>query len=156
MIQQSSSLNYEPSSKLHHLFATLGATLDPQPDTLICIRCYPHICMHQMLPIYTHQVLLMYLHQVLPIYRATLVGLGQIELRSYEMRTSRWTHLDMWSFKSEFCSTNHLLTDNFSPSRSSHLVISKLDLAKSYHSGPNEEPRFCRTSLDTHPSDPPP
>jgi hypothetical protein len=33
--------------------------------------------------------------KVRSLYRATLVGLGQIELRSDKMRTSRWTLLDM-------------------------------------------------------------
>ena len=67
--------------------------------------------------------------------RATLVGLGQIELRTSKMRTSRWTFLDMWCFKLEFCNTNHLFTDDYSPSRSSHLGSSKFDLDKSYLSG---------------------
>ena len=51
-----------------------------------------------------------------------MVGLGPNELRSYKMQTSRRTLLDMQCFKFEFRSTNHLFTNNYSPSRSSHLV----------------------------------
>ena len=52
-----------------------------------------------------------------------MVGLGPNELRSYKMRTSRWTLLDMKFFKFEFRSTNHLFTDNYSPSRNFHQAM---------------------------------
>jgi len=38
-----------------------------------------------------------------------------------KMRTSRWTLLDMWCVKFEFCCTNHLITNDYRPSRSPHL-----------------------------------
>ena len=68
-------------------------------------------------------------------HRALVVGLGPNELRSYKMRTSRWTLLDMKCFKFEFGSTNHLFTNNYSPSRRSDLVTSKFVWAKSHHNG---------------------
>jgi len=37
---------------------------------------------------------------------ASVVGLGQIKFRSYKMRTSRWTLLNMWCFEFELCNTN--------------------------------------------------
>jgi len=45
-------------------------------------------------------------HAILCLLRATVVGLGQIELRSYKMRTPGWTLLDMKCYEFEFCSTN--------------------------------------------------
>jgi len=81
--------------------------------------------------------------------KATLVGLGQIELRTSKMRTSRWTVIIskqvICTAKSKF-ETLHVQK---SPSTSSHLVTSKFDLAKSYQSGCTTLPSHHRLPLSS-------
>ena len=77
--------------------------------------------------------------QVLKFDRATVVGLGQIELRTSKMRTSRWTVIIS---KQLICTANFnflKLHVEKCPSRSSHLGSSKFDWAKSCHSGSTRE-----------------
>ena len=70
-----------------------------------------------------------------PRCRAIVVGLGPNKLRSYKMRTSRWTVIIS---KQVICTAEFKLKTlhvQKCPSRSSHLVTSKFVWAKSYQSG---------------------
>jgi len=67
--------------------------------------------------------------------KAIVVGLGPNELRSYKMRTSRWTVIIS---KQMICTAKFkfkTLHVQKCPSRSSHLVFLKFVWAKSYHNG---------------------